>query len=164
MEWLQAHGSEQTRKVLRRHGARDPFYGVKIADLKKVLKGHRNNTQLAAELWGSGNSDAMYLAALMADNKRVSADLLRAWMNDAYWYMLSESAVAALAAESAHGWTLGLEWIESPKEMTAAGGWAALSSWISLRSDDELDIAAIRNHLRRIESDIHAAQIGYGTT
>lgn len=164
MQWLEAHGSEQTRKVLRRHGARDPFYGVKIADLKKILKGHRNNQQLAINLWETGNSDAMYLAALMADSQQTPPELLRAWMRSAYWYMLSESAVAALAAETPYGWGLGGEWITSNEEMEAAGGWATLSTWVSLRGDDELDLTTIRQHLQQIVAQIKTAQnrVRYG--
>lgn len=155
MAWLKEHGSEQTRKVLRRHGARDPFYGVKVADLKKMLKGHRNDHRLAMQLWESGNSDAMYLAVLMANSAEASPELLRAWMRDAYWYMLSESGVAGLAAEGPHGWALGREWIESDDEIIAAGGWATLSSWLSLHSDNDLDIPAIRAHTQHIASTIH---------
>lgn len=164
MDWLKAHGTEQTRKIYRRHGAHDPLYGVKISDLKVVLKSHRNNHRLAIELWESGNSDAMYLAALMADKKQASPKLLRGWMQDAYWYLLSESAVAALAAESAHGWGLGLEWIQAQQEMVVAGGWAALSSWISLSDDEHIDIAAVRGHLKDISAHIHGAQnrVRYG--
>lgn len=164
IDWLEAHGSEQTRKVYRRHGARDPFYGVKISDLKQILKTHRNNHQLAIELWETGNSDAMYLAALMANKDKTSPQLLRSWMDTAYWYMLSESAVAALAAESPYGWDLGLEWIEAKDEMVAAGGWAALSSWISLRNNDQLDIKIICAHIEHISSHIHTAanRVRYG--
>jgi hypothetical protein len=35
---LESLGSEQTKKVFKRHGAREPFYGVKVADLKKIVK------------------------------------------------------------------------------------------------------------------------------
>ncbi len=38
LSYLESRGSEQTRKVLRRHGARDPFYGMKVADLKVLQK------------------------------------------------------------------------------------------------------------------------------
>lgn len=164
MQWLEAHGSEQTRKVLRRHGARDPFYGVKIADLKKILKGHRNNQQIAINLWETGNSDAMYLATLMADSQQALPGLLNDWMSSAYWYMLSESGVAALAAETPYGWALGEGWTTSNKEMEAAGGWATLSAWVSLRRDEELSPFVIQQHIQQIFEQIKTAQnrVRYG--
>ncbi len=35
---LESPGSENTRKTLTRHGAKDPCFGVKIADLQKIRK------------------------------------------------------------------------------------------------------------------------------
>ena len=35
---LEKYGDEQTKKTLIKHGAKEPFYGVKVADLKKILK------------------------------------------------------------------------------------------------------------------------------
>ena len=34
---LEAYGDEQTKKTLLRHGAKEPFFGVNISDLKKIL-------------------------------------------------------------------------------------------------------------------------------
>ena len=38
MKELEAYGNEQTKKTLINHGAKEPFFGVKVADLKKILK------------------------------------------------------------------------------------------------------------------------------
>lgn len=35
---LEALGNEQTKKTHLRHGATEPLFGVKVGDLKKVLK------------------------------------------------------------------------------------------------------------------------------
>ena len=152
---LEACGSEQSRKIYQRHGAREPLYGVKVADLKKILRGHKNDQQLAEKLWETGISDAMYLAGLMADSSAVSPATLRGWMDGAYWYMLAEVAVADLAAESPHGWELGRQWITSPQEMVATGGWGTLSACISILPNDQLVFADIRKDIKHITSTIH---------
>ena len=36
MNKLKSLGNENTKKVLMRHGAKEPFYGVKVGDLKKI--------------------------------------------------------------------------------------------------------------------------------
>ena len=38
MEELKSYGNDQTKKTLLKHGAKEPFYGVKVGDLKKILK------------------------------------------------------------------------------------------------------------------------------
>ena len=37
MKALEGYGNPQTKKVLVNHGAREPFFGVKIGDMKKIL-------------------------------------------------------------------------------------------------------------------------------
>ena len=38
MKELEAYGDERTKNTLIKHGAQEPFFGVKVADLKKILK------------------------------------------------------------------------------------------------------------------------------
>lgn len=38
LQKLEALGSEQTKKTFLRHGAREPFFGVRIGDMKKLMK------------------------------------------------------------------------------------------------------------------------------
>ena len=41
---LHGYGDEQTKKTLMKHGAKEPFFGVKVQDLKKILKKRRRIT------------------------------------------------------------------------------------------------------------------------
>ena len=63
---LKKLGNESYKKVLIKHGAKEPFYGVKIEDLKKIQKRIKKDYQLALDLYDTGISDAMYLAGLIA--------------------------------------------------------------------------------------------------
>jgi 3-methyladenine DNA glycosylase AlkD len=155
---LSKFGNEQTKKVLTRHGAREPFYGVKVGDLKTLVKKIKTDHDLALELYKTGNSDAMYLAGLIADEKRVTKEELQEWVKGAYWYMLSEYTVPWLAAESRYGWELAMEWITSKDEMIAAAGWSTLSSLVSLMPDEELDQQRLAEGLDHVRDHIHVSQ------
>lgn len=63
---LEVYGNAQTKKTYATHGAKEPYFGVKVQDLKKILKKTKKNHELSLELYATGNSDAMYLAGLMA--------------------------------------------------------------------------------------------------
>jgi 3-methyladenine DNA glycosylase AlkD len=154
---LESYGNEQTKKVLVRHGAREPFFGVKVADLKKIVKKVKKDHELSLELYDTGNSDAMYLAGLIADESRISGDELRDWAKKAYWYMISDYTVAWVAAESPYGWELGLEWIESGEEFIASAGWSTLSSCLSLYPHEKVDREKVMELLEQIKKDIHRA-------
>ncbi|HEX5103167.1 MAG TPA: DNA alkylation repair protein, partial [Pirellulaceae bacterium] len=155
VEQLKSLGSESTKKVLMRHGAKEPFFGVKIEHLKKIQKRIKRDYQLALDLYDTGISDAMYLAGLIADDAKMTKRDLQKWVKGAYWYMLSEYTVPWVAAGSKHGHDLALEWIESKNELVASAGWATLSSLVSTKDDAELDIPELKKLLARVEKTIH---------
>ena len=85
MAELKSLGSEQTVKIYRNHGATGDMYGVKIADLKKVIRKVKGDQELAMELWDTGNSDAMYMAGLLADGNKMTKTQLNKWAKTAWW-------------------------------------------------------------------------------
>lgn len=154
---LKKLGSESYKKTLMKHGAKEPFFGVKIEDLKKIQKRIKKDYQLALDLYDTGISDAMYLAGLIADDGKMTKKDLQKWVKGATWPMLSEYTVAWAAAESRFGRELGLEWIDSKDEGIAAAGWSTLGSLVSIKPDEELDLAELKRLLARIEKTIHRA-------
>lgn len=69
MAELQRRGSEATKRTLMRHGAKEPFFGVKIGDMKPIAKQLKGRQELALELYATGNGDAQYLAGMIADGR-----------------------------------------------------------------------------------------------
>ena len=155
IEELRALGSASIKKVLLNHGAREPFFGVKISDLKPIEKRLKPNYELALDLYASGISDAMYLAGLITDDLKMTRDDLQRWVNGAYWSLLSESTVPWVAADGRHGRDLAVEWIESPVETVACAGWRTLSCLSLTRPDSELDLPEYEALLNRVKCSIH---------
>lgn len=158
MQQLKEFGNDQTKKTLMRHGAREPFYGVKVQDLKKIQKKVRKNHELALELFDTGNSDAMYLAGLISEPKKMTKKQLQYWAEKAYWYYISEYTIAWTTAESNFGWELALEWIKSDQENIASSGWATLSSIMAITPDNEIDLKKIDELLGFVSANIHKAK------
>lgn len=155
---LKTLGKESVKSVLVKHGAKEPFYGVKIEDLKKIQKKIKKDYTLSLALYDTGISDAMYLAGLIADDKKMTKKDLNNWVKKAYWGMLSEYCVPWVAAESNHGHELALEWMESPKENIAAAGWSTYANLLALTPDDHLDKKEIKSLLERVKKKIHTSQ------
>jgi 3-methyladenine DNA glycosylase AlkD len=139
-----------------KHGAKEPFYGVKIEELKKIQKRIKKDYELSLALYDTGISDAMYLAGLIADDERMTKKDLQKWLKGASWNMLSEYTVAGTAAQSKHGPELALEWIKSKQEKIAAAGWSTLAALVSIKDDSELDLAELKTLLKRVEKTIHS--------
>jgi 3-methyladenine DNA glycosylase AlkD len=152
---LKLLGKQSIKNVLVKHGAKEPFFGTSIEDLKKIQKRIKTNHELALELYDTGISDAMYLAGLIVDDPRMTKKDLNRWAKQAYWYLLSESTVPWVAAGSKHGRELALDWIDSPHENIAAAGWATLGSLVSIKPDVELDLRELKRLLQRVQQTIH---------
>jgi len=155
---LKAYGDERTKKTLMTHGAIEPLFGVKVADLKKILKKTKKNHEVSLELFNTGNSDAMYLAGLMADEKKITKDQLEDWVDKAYWSYLCEYIVPWVAAESEYGFELGLKWIKSDRETVASAGWGTLAYFAAVKEDEKLDIEEYIKLLEIAKKEIHSAQ------
>lgn len=158
MTFLESVGSESTKKILVRHGAKEPFFGVKAADIKKVVKKVKKDHDLAMALYDTGNSDAMYLAALISDESKMTKADLQNWADKAYWYYLSEYSIAWATAESPFAEELADEWIESDKVTLASSGWATWSNIVLLRQDDELDLNKLEALMKKAEEGIHEGE------
>lgn len=156
LEQLEAAKSEQIKRILIKHGAKEPILGVRVEDLQKIRKVVKKDHDLALALFATGIYDAQYLAGLIADERLMTPELLRHWLSISNSRGISSSAVAWVAAEGPHGYSLAREWIESPDERTAATGWNVLNSWIALRPDSELDLAELERLVERVEREIHA--------
>lgn len=157
IEELRSLGGESYRKVLANHGVAGTCFGVKIADMKKIVKRIRGDQALAMELYESGIFDAMYLAGLVADGAKMSKKDLERWAKGARAAMIAEYTVPWVASESPHGRELALAWIDSGDERTACAGWGTLASIALTRPDAELDLSLYRKLLARVAKTIHGA-------
>lgn len=157
MTELKKKGSAQSVKIYSRHGAPENMFGVKVADLKPIAKKIKGDHELACELYATGNSDAMYLAGLVADGSQMTKRELDRWARQAPWYMISEYTVPWVTCDSKHARDLAIKWIDAKKENVAASGWATYANLLALREDSELDLKEIKGLLKRIEKEIAKA-------
>ena len=153
---LESYSDERTKNTHMRHGAKEPLFGVRVGDLKKILKKTKKKHTLSLALYETGNSDAMYLAGLMADEKKISKEDLENWVLNAYWSYLSEYTVPWVAAETNFGFQLGLKWIQSKEESIAAAGWSTLLNYASI--NEKLDLEVYGSLLDQVEQNIGEAQ------
>jgi 3-methyladenine DNA glycosylase AlkD len=153
---LKAHGSQSYKDVIAKHGAVEPYFGVKIEYLKVLKKKLKVNQALAFELYETGVSEAMYLAGMIADPQKFTKPQLQKWAKAATWSMISEYIVAACAAESRFARELAKVWIDSSKELLATTGWMTLTHFISITPDEELDLDELRGLLAKVVQELPA--------
>ena len=155
---LKPLGSDSYKRVIFKHGVKEPCFGVKISELQKIVKRIKKDYQLALDLYDTGVYDAMYLAGLIADDAKMTKKDLSRWATKAYCHGLCSSTVAWVAAGSSHGWEMGLEWIDSKKPLVAVAGWATLASFVSITQDSDLDVKILKQLMDRIQKTIHSEE------
>src|SRR5882757_10816713 len=112
MDDLKSHGNEGIKKVLLKHGIKEPFFGVKVEYLKPIQKRIKMDYQLAKDLYATGNADAMYLAGLIADDEKMTKADLQTWVEMARSQNICDYTVPWVATGSKYGFELAMEWID----------------------------------------------------
>jgi len=158
MAELAAMGSDGIKKILLKHGVKEPFFGVKVEHLKTIQKKIKKDYQLAKDLYATGNADAMYLAGLIADDEKMTTAELNTWVEQAVSNNISEYTVPWVTAGNPKGYELASQWINDPREHVAAAGWSALSNIVSLWDDNALDMEELKNLLKRVATDIETSK------
>lgn len=157
MQALAAKASASTKKTLMRHGAPEPIFGVRIGDMKPIQRQIKGDQELAMQLYATGNSDAMYLAGLVADGSKMKRAQIERWVKQATWHMISGCTVPWVASEHPDAIEIALKWIDSPKEGIAVAGWATFSSVVCVRPDAQLPIGQLDTLINRTVKTIHTS-------
>jgi 3-methyladenine DNA glycosylase AlkD len=158
LEELKTLGTESYKKLMmKNYGVKEPCFGVKIGDMKKIEKRIKKDYQLALDLYDTGNYDAMYLVGLIADDARMTKNDLQRWVERANVGSLPGATVPWVAAGSPHGWEVALKWIDSPQGHVAEAGWSTLSCLVALKPDSELDLAELKRLITRVQKTIQKA-------
>lgn len=157
MAELEALGTAPIKHVLMKHGAKEPFFGVRVGDMKPIAKKIRGEQWLALELYATGNGDAQYLAGMVADGAKMTRSDLKSWAEKASWQMISGTTVPWVASEHPDGYALAREWIDSKKEHVAVSGWNTLGALVTVLPDEQLPMKELDELLDRVAAKLHAA-------
>jgi 3-methyladenine DNA glycosylase AlkD len=157
MRELARLGTESTKRTHLRHGAPEPLFGVRIGDMKPLLKKLKGKHEIALDLYATKNSDAMYLAGLLADGAKMTRKQLDQWANTATWHMIAGCTVPWVTSDHPKAIEIAAKWIDSKKELVAVAGWSTLASVASMVPDESLPMEDLSNWLDRCASTIHSS-------
>lgn len=155
MQELEALSKERTKKMYISNGAHEPLFGVATGAMKPIAKKIKRNQPLAEELYATGNYDAMYFAGIIADPEAMTETDFDRWMDDAYFYMLSDYVVAVTLAEADIAQAVADKWIESGEELRMSGGWSCYCWLLGNRPDAEFSEEKLAKMLDKVKDTIH---------
>ena len=124
MQELALLGKERMKKMYLSNGAHEPVFGVATGAMKPLSKQIKIDQQLSEELYATGNYDAMYFAGVIADPIAMTEADFDRWIDQAYFYMLSDFVVAVTLSESPLAQEIADKWIMSGDELKMSAGWS----------------------------------------
>lgn len=156
MAALESCQHEGTKKTFLRHGAKEPLYGVRIADQTKLAKQIKVDHALADALMTTGNTDARVLAMLIADPKALTFAQADRWLHTMRWHM-EMHYLGQVVGRSAVWQQCMQAWMDSDDELIASCGYGLLCQRLK---EDAASIADgdAKKILATIERQIHRAQ------
>jgi 3-methyladenine DNA glycosylase AlkD len=134
-------------------GAGDNQFGVSRGDVRKLADKIKTNHELALALWKTGNVDAQFLAALLIDVKRLSADELERLVKSTTWMWVADWFYSYVVKNHSEKETLRQKWMASNDPWLARAGWQLTAGRVA-KSPEGLDLEAL---LDRIEKEMPAA-------
>jgi 3-methyladenine DNA glycosylase AlkD len=153
---LESAGTEQTRKIYRRHGFADPMYGVSYAALGKLKKQIKRDQQLAEALWKTRNHDAQVLATMVADPAEFDAVLAHSWADSAVDYGTQDALAKDVVSHTPHAQELAEQWVASSDDLLNRAGWSTVGSLATL-GDDDIPNAWFTEFFEPIAAQIHSS-------
>ncbi len=154
MTELESLGSDRKKKYFLNQGAKEPLFGVAASAMKHMVKAEKFNQDLAEELFATGNFDAMYLAGMIADPNKMTAEDYHRWVKQADFFMISDFIVAVTLAESDIAQEVADSFIESNEELVMSAGWSCYEWLLGSRKDKEFSQDKIKAMLERVEKNI----------
>ncbi|MDA1808561.1 DNA alkylation repair protein [Bacillus sp. HSTU-bmb18] len=152
MQQLEEYGTEQNRKTYKNHGAKEPLFGVSFANLKLLKKKIKKDHDLAIVLWETKNMDAMTLATMILDPKKVTTELLNKWVQEVDYYCLMDVLMTAICTSPIAIERME-EWTKSDDEWIGRAGWSLLANIAIKNKTLQDDFFSL--YLEEIKVNIH---------
>jgi 3-methyladenine DNA glycosylase AlkD len=150
---LESLGDEAMRAYNSKGGAGDNQFGVQLGDIRVLAKKIKTNHELALALWKTGNVDAQFLATLLIQPKKLSADEMKRMVRSIAYVRVADWLISYVVRQHPDKETLRQEWMATDDRWGARAGWDLTAQRVA-KNPQGLDPPAL---LDRIESEMAVA-------
>lgn len=153
LKQLERLGDEKIKVQNKKWGADDKQFGNKLGDVRKIAAKIKINHELALELWNSGYLEAMQLALLIIDVKKLNADDIDKMVKFNKYPRVADWFYSYIIKNFPDKDKLREKWMKSKDKMCLRMGWSLTSGKVA-RDSADLDISGL---LDRIEKQLGKA-------
>ena len=154
LKQLKALGNAKVRAQNTKSGAGDNQFGVSLGDIRALAKKIRTDHPLALSLWDTGNVDAQFLATLLIQPKKLSAEEMDRMVRSLTFVRVADWLISYVVRQHPDKEALRRDWMAADDRWAARAGWDLTAERIA-KSPEGLDLPAL---LARIESEMASAE------
>lgn len=118
IEELKGLASEGLRKEYMKNGGSEKVLGLKYTYLQHYKKELGKNHKYAIKLWETQIPEVQILATMLAEEDKLSSELIQQWNEDIDFYLLSDAFIGNILAPFKGSLQLANKWIHSDDEYT----------------------------------------------
>jgi 3-methyladenine DNA glycosylase AlkD len=158
LKQLKALGKEAVRKQNAKSGAwgagaGDNQFGVPLGDIRVLAKKIKTDHDLALALWETGNVDAQFLATLIMQPKKLTAQELDRLVRSISYVRVADWLLSYVVANCPDKDSLREAWLNDKNRWAARAGWQLTATKVA-KNPEGLDLPAL---LGRIEAEMAGA-------
>ena len=150
LKQLEALGNAKVRAQNAKSGAGDNQFGVSLGDIRVLARKIRTDHALALSLWDTGNVDAQFLATLLIEPNKLSAEAMDRMVRSITFVRVADWLNSYVVAKHPDKEALREDWVAADDRWVARAGWHLTAERVS-ENPDGLDLLAV---LDRIESEM----------
>lgn len=129
IQHLKSLASPEDVEGMERFGIKgDKALGIRVPVLRKLARAHRNDHQLATDLWASGIHEARILASMVDDPQQVTEEQMEAWVNDFDSWDVCDQVCMNLFDKHSLAYKKAVEWSRREQEFVKRAGFAMMAS------------------------------------
>jgi 3-methyladenine DNA glycosylase AlkD len=151
---LKALGDAKVRALNAKSGAGDNQFGVSLGEIRTLAKKIKTNHELAVSLWDTGNVEAQFLATLLVQPKKLSAQEMDRLVRSISFVRVADWLIAYVVRQHPDKEALRQDWMAADDRWAARAGWDLTAERVG-KSPDGLDVPAL---LGRIEAEMADAR------
>lgn len=125
---LQSHANAQNVEGMAKFGIRPAHaLGISMPTLRKMAREIGKNHALALDLWTSGIHEARILAAMIAEPRLVSPQLMEAWVNEFDSWDVCDQVCGNLFDKTLYAYEKAVEWCHREQEFVRRAGFVMMA-------------------------------------
>lgn len=127
---LQSSADEKNKAGMKRFAVgNDTALGIKLPVLREMAKHLKNNHELAIELWNTGIHEAMLIASMIADPKKITKQQMDTWTHQFYSWDICDQCCMNLFHKADFALEKAFEYTHAKEEFVKRAGFAIMVSY-----------------------------------